>query len=92
MSKVNMVFDLQWAIRLLESLEVYLKQDQKMMARGTIQKVRETFETYGRTGNELLFGRILDIEENIGHGDRSLVLTQELKTEIQAVLTKMKSS
>jgi len=90
MGKANMKFDLEWTVRLLNELESYLKQDQKMMARGTVQRVRETLETYGRTGNELLFGRILDIEENIGRGERSLLLTQELKSEMQAVLSKLK--
>ena len=89
MSKANLKFDIQWVIKLLSELELYLKQDQKMMARGTIQKVRETLETYGRTGNEMLFGRILDIEENIGKGERSLLLAQELKNEIQAILNKL---
>lgn len=90
MSKADMVFDFQWAIRLLDSLELYLKQDQKMMARGAIQRVRETFETYGRTGNEMLFGRIAEIEENIGNGDKALLLTQEFKLGLQETLTKLK--
>lgn len=85
-----MKFDLEWTVRLLNELESYLKQDQKMMARGTVQRVRETLETYGRTGNELLFGRILDIEQNIGRGDRSLLLTEELKNEMQSVLNNLK--
>lgn len=89
MSKANMKLDIGLAIRLLDALEVYLKQDQKLMARDTIQKVRETFETYGRMGNEMLFSRILDIEENIGKGERSLFLTQELKSEMQSVLSKL---
>ena len=89
MSKANLKFDIQWVIKLLSELELYLKQDQKMMARGTIQKVRETLETYGRTGNEMLFGRILDIEENIGKGERSLLVAQELKNEIQSILSKL---
>ncbi|MDP3728101.1 MAG: hypothetical protein Q8R18_01470 [bacterium] len=90
MTKANMKFDLEWTVRLLNELESYLKQDQKMMARGTVQRVRETLETYGRTGNELLFGRILDIEQNIGRGDRSLLLTEELKNEMQSVLNNLK--
>ena len=89
MSKANMKLDLELAVRLFDALEIYLKQDQKLMARDTIQKIRETFETYGRTGNEMLFSRILNIEENIGREDRSLLLTQELNIEIQSILKRM---
>ena len=88
MSKTTMKLDLEWTVRLLNEFTLYLKQDQKMMARGTIQKIRQTLETYGRIGNEMLFEKILDIEENIGKGERSLLMAEELKKEIQSVLSK----
>ena len=81
-----MKFDLQWTLRLLDSLELYLKQDQRMMVRGTIQRVRETLETYGRTGRETSFERLLFLEGNLSDKEKNIVVLQQLREDIQQTL------
>lgn len=85
MSKASMRFDLEWVVRLLDSLEEYIKQEQTLMARGTVQRVRETFETYGRTGRENLFQSLIYVENN-PTSQESLKMVQQLKEEIKTAL------
>lgn len=85
MSRQNMKFDLQWALRYFESLEKYIQEEQTYMVKGTVQKIRETFETYGRNGKEGLFQSLIFIESN-PTSQESLKITQQLKEEVQAAV------
>ncbi len=85
MSKANMKFDLEWALRYLDALEGYIKQEQTLMARGAVQRIRETFETYGRTGREGLFQSLIYVENN-PTSQESLKIVQQLKEEIKSAL------
>ena len=80
-----MRFDLEWAVRYFDSLEQYIKGEQTYMVKGTVQKIRETFETYGRNGKEGLFESLIFIENNPTSAE-SLKLTQQLKQEIQSAI------
>ncbi len=85
MSKANFKFDMEWALRYLDSLEGYIKEEQTLMARGTVQKVRETFETYGRNGNETIFQSLIFVENN-PTSQESLKIVQNLKDNIKMAL------
>ena len=85
MSIQSMRFDLEWAVRYFDSLEQYIKGEQTYMVKGTVQKIRETFETYGRNGKEGLFESLIFIENNPTSAE-SLKLTQQLKQEIQSAI------
>ena len=87
MSKANFRFDMEWALRYLDSLEGYIKQEQTLMAKGTVQKIRETFETYGRNGNETLFQSLIFMENN-PTSQESLKIVQQLKEDIKNTLKK----
>jgi len=88
MTKANFKFDMEWAVRYLEALEGYIKQEQTLMARGTVQRVRETFETYGRNGKETLFETLIFIENN-PTSQESLKLVQQLKEDLKAAIKRM---
>ncbi|MSR86254.1 hypothetical protein EXS74_02570 [Candidatus Woesearchaeota archaeon] len=85
MSRGNIRFDMEWVLRYLDALEGYIKQEQTLMARGAVQRIRETFETYGRTGREGLFQSLIYMENN-PTSEESLKIVQQLKEEIRSAL------
>ncbi len=86
MSKANMKFDLEWVLRYIDALEQYIQQEQSFMIRGTVQKIRETLETYGRNGHELIFERLAFLENNFENKESARIQVQQLRENIQAIL------
>lgn len=82
MSNTNYLYDVQWALRLLDDLEKFIQNSQLFMAKSTIQRVKETLETYGRPGFESNFDKIHRIEIALDKGQDPRDLIVALKSEI----------
>jgi len=82
MSRATMMFDLQWALKHLDDLEKFVKMNQAFMAKNSVQRVRELFETYGRTGKEILFAKLDQIEIAINRNEDPSSTINTLKSDI----------
>ena len=82
MTKANYSFDMLWTLRYLEDLEKFLNNNQLFMAKATIQRVKETLETYGRQGFESNFEKIRMIEYALENSQDPRDLITSLKDDI----------
>ena len=82
MTKANYSFDMLWTLRYLEDLEKFLNNNQLFMAKATIQRVKETLETYGRQGFESNFEKIRMIEYALENNQDPRDLITSLKEDI----------
>jgi len=82
MTKANFSFDMLWALRYLDDLENFVDGSQLFMAKATIQRVKETLESYGRQGFESNFEKIRLIEHALENGQDSKELITSLKEDI----------
>ena len=82
MTKANYSFDMLWTLRCLEDLEKFLNNNQLFMAKATIQRVKETLETYGRQGFESNFEKIRMIEYALENNQDPRDLITSLKEDI----------
>jgi len=82
MTKANYSFDMLWTLRYLEDLEKFLNNSQLFMAKATIQRVKETLETYGRQGFESNFEKIRMIEYALENNQDPRDLITSLKDDI----------
>ena len=82
MTKANYSFDMLWTLRYLEDLEKFLINNQLFMAKATIQRVKETLETYGRQGFESNFEKIRMIEYALENSQDPRDLITSLKDDI----------
>lgn len=82
MSRATMMFDLQWVLKHLDDLDRFIKFNQLFMAKSTVQRIRETFETYGRVGKEPLFSKIDQIEICINRNQDPSQMVESLRADI----------
>jgi len=82
MTKANYSFDMLWTLRYLEDLEKFLINNQLFMAKATIQRIKETLETYGRQGFESNFEKIRMIEYALENSQDPRDLITSLKDDI----------
>ena len=82
MTKANYSFDMLWTLRYLEDLEKFLINNQLFMAKATIQRIKETLETYGRQGFESNFEKIRMIEYALENNQDPRDLITSLKEDI----------
>ena len=82
MTKANYSFDMLWTLRYLEDLEKFLINNQLFMAKATIQRIKETLETYGRQGFESNFEKIRMIEYALENNQDPRDLITSLKDDI----------
>ncbi|MBS3162428.1 hypothetical protein J4467_00750 [Candidatus Woesearchaeota archaeon] len=78
----NYSFDMLWALRYLDDLEKFVDGSQLFMAKATIQRVKETLETYGRQGFESNFEKIRLIENALESGQDPKDTIISLKLDI----------
>ena len=81
-TKANYSYDMLWALRYLDDLEKFLSNNQLFMAKSTIQRVRETLETYGRPGYESSFDKIKMIETALEQSQDPKEIIASLRSDI----------
>jgi hypothetical protein len=87
-TRANYLLDMQWALRYLDDLEKFLKNNQLYMAKASIQRVKEYLETYGRPGFESNFEKIRMIELTLEQGQDPKDLISSLRADINLRLKK----